>query len=259
MTTMTLRPMLNLTYEPIVRNYPSSNSYSKSNYVSNASFSKDSINSVSNTMKQSFSNYSSKAAFDRSFSEKKYWDELLEKLRKGGGGGGGSDSKFDRIAVSMMLTNFLNNKTIQAMLRNFNEALFNSHINNANNSQKTNANYDFATIQKFVFSVLNFAGIKPNNISNTINNLAKQLVNLTNQIFSLLSGLSLQLNKLQEVLEEKIKELIRKLDLKEKLKKIKATILDFFVDLKDELLLSINEIKLAMIDFFKEKLQLSRS
>ena len=58
------------------------------------------------------------ASMQRAMQNQKYWDELLDKLRKSGGGGGGSDKRFDRIAVSMMLTNFLSNKNLQAILRN---------------------------------------------------------------------------------------------------------------------------------------------
>ena len=47
------------------------------------------------------------AAMERALLNQKYWDELLEKLRKmGGGGGGGGDSRFDRVVVSMQLMNF---------------------------------------------------------------------------------------------------------------------------------------------------------
>ena len=54
---------------------------------------------------------------------------------------------------------------------------------------------------------------------------------VTQMISSLALALSFQLNKLKEILEEDLKGFIKKLDVKEKIRKIKTAVLDFFVEI----------------------------
>ena len=190
----------------------------------------------------------SKAAFNASMERaqlsQKYWEELLEKLRRAGGGGGGNDKKFDRIAVSMMLSNFLSNKTIQAMLRNFGVELFglknvSNHINNANQNI-------------FINVIQNIGKIVLNCLTNTISLIIRKdapvgrLYTALSQLSSLIGLISFQMNKLKEILEEDLKECIKKLDVKEKMKKIKTFVLDLFVEMK--------EVLLSVIEFVKSNL-----
>ena len=190
----------------------------------------------------------SKAAFNASMERaqlsQKYWEELLEKLRKaGGGGGGGNDKSFDRIAVSMMLSNFLSNKTIQAMLRNFGMELFGSNkisnqINNINQNATTNV---IQIIGKFIFGIIIGSRDLPWQVSTAT------IKSLSNNLIGILGAFSLQMNKLKEILEEDLKEFIKKLDVKEKMKKIKTFILDFFVEMKEEILDVINFLRSKIV------------
>ena len=188
----------------------------------------------------------SKAAFNTSMERaelsQKYWEELLEKLRRaGGGGGGGNDKRFDRIAVSMMLSNFLSNKTIQAMLRNFGVELFslNKIPNQINNVNKN----------VFITVIQNIGTVILNGVTNIMSLIVRRdaptvrLYTISTQLFSLIGILSFQLNKLKEILEEDLKEFIKKLDVKEKMKKIQTFILDFFVEMKDTLFSVIEFVK----------------
>ncbi len=188
----------------------------------------------------------SKAAFntsmERALLSQKYWDELLEKLRRaGGGGGGGNDKRFDRVAVSMMLSNFLSNKTIQAMLQNFGVELFD--LNQIlNQSKNVNQNVSLNIIQNIGKMILN-------NLTNAISLIIRRdvpsarLYTALIQLSSLIELISFQLKKLKEILEEDLKEAIKKLDVKEKMRKIKAALTDFFVEMKDELLNFIEFVK----------------
>ena len=193
----------------------------------------------------------SKAAFNASMEKaslsQKYWNELLEKLRKAGGGGGGNDNRFDRIAVSMMLSNFLNSKTIQAMLRNFSSEMFglNNIPNQINNSSQIQIGNIMQTIGKSILTgMTNLLSLMVPRDATT-----GRLHPTLNQLSTLISLLSFQLNKLKELLENDLKETIKKLDVKEKLKKVKTFVLDFFVEMKDTLLSVVEFVKLNL--FFK--------
>lgn len=186
----------------------------------------------------------SKAAFaasmERAQLSQKYWEELLEKMRRaGGGGGGGNDKRFDRIAVSMMLSNFLSNKTIQAMLRNFGAELFDTNLTSnqviiPNQLQTSNI---IQLINKFVSNTV------INNVSLIQQSITSSMKPITNTLSSILGALSFQMNKLKEILEEDLKEFINKLDVKEKMNKIKNLVLDYFIELKEELSGVINFLK----------------
>lgn len=174
----------------------------------------------------------SKAAYETSLMKalenKKFWDELLEKLRKSGSGGGGS-RKIDKILTSLMFTNFLSSKLVQAMLKSFNMEFLKSLTDNI--SKQTN-NLTQGTIGKIVQNVttftLNVTTALFSNIIKILNlpNAFKYTTSFTNQLTSLVGILSFQLNKLKEILEEELKELITKLDVKEKIRKVREEILN---------------------------------
>lgn len=194
----------------------------------------------------------SKVAFEASMQKAQlnqaYWDELLEKLRKSGGGGGGGSS-FDKIATSMRFMNFLSDKTIQAMLRNFTSDFTKAFNGLVDNTQTQDQNIFTVIIQKF--------GLVFTNAFSSVALLTGKNLNiqsmLSKTLFSATVGLtayfSFQLNKLKEVLEEKIKELIKKLDVKEKFKLIKAKIIDIFAILENKLVETIN-----LADVLRKKL-----
>ncbi|MBI3590293.1 MAG: hypothetical protein HY094_02805 [Candidatus Melainabacteria bacterium] len=189
------------------------------------------------------------ASMEKAMLSQQYWDELLEKLRKGGGGGGGSKS-FDRVTVSMMLTNFLSNKTIQAMLRNFTGDSLDIKNNNLNQLHLTNQGVYVNIIQKISNMVLN-------SVTGFISLIVRRYIPtmrlsvFSNQLSLLIGLLSFQLNKLKEVLEENLKEMIKKLDIKEKIRKVKAALTDFFVELKENLLSAVDEFKFFLKFLFK--------
>ena len=173
------------------------------------------------------------AQMERTLLNNQYWNDLLEKLRKAGGGGGGG-SQFDRVTVSMQLMSFLSDKTIQAMLKNFNGEVFNQNNNFSNQSQNTNQNVFQNVIQKIgnviLHGVTNIMSLIVRKDAPTV-----RLYAALTQLSSLIGILSFQLNKLKEILEEHLKELIRKLDVKGKIRKIKRALLDFFVGMNKEL------------------------
>ena len=183
----------------------------------------------------------SKAAFNTSMERaelsQKYWEELLEKLRRAGGGGG-NDKKFDRIAVSMMLSNFLSNKTIQAMLRNFGVELFG--LNKIPN-QINNANQNI-----FINVIQNIGEMILNSITNALSLIVRRdaplgrLYTALKVLPALIGSLSFQLNKLKEILEEDLKEFIKKLDVKEKMKKMKEQLLNIVEFVKSNLFFQLN-------------------
>ncbi len=177
----------------------------------------------------------SKIAFETSMQKAQlnqaYWDELLEKLRKFGGGGGGGSS-FDKIATSMRFMNFLSDKTIQAMLRNFTSNFTKAFDGMINNSQIQNQNVIISIVQsigKSMIGILNVGRNLPWQISTVA-----VMKSISNLIPALAQILSFQLNKLKEILEESLKEFIRKLDVRGKMRKVKTIFSDFFIEMKKE-------------------------
>ncbi len=183
------------------------------------------------------------ASMERAQSNQQYWEDLLEKLRRAGGGGGGDDKRFDRIGVSMMLSNLLNKKIIEAMLRNFGVELFglNNTSDQINNTGQNISGKIIYIFSDFVLNIVNpFIGIIAKNLG--VQNIPKISLALS----SFVAVLSFQMNKLKEILEEALKEFIKKLDVKEKMRKVKAALTDFFVEMKDTLF--------TMSRFFTEKI-----
>ncbi len=200
------------------------------------------------TITQNASKLSFEASMERSQLNQRYWDELLKKLRKSGGGSGGSN-QFDRIAVSMMLTNFLSNKAIQALLRNFIGESLNQNLNVVNLHQSSVQN----RIISFIQIMYDFTSPLINNISSLANAMkslsSKAYLKLSSELSGILTILSFQLHKLKEVLEQDFKEAIRKLDVKEKLKKIRTALNDYFIELGNDLISSVNTLK-SYVDSF---------
>ncbi len=205
---------------------------------------------INNQLQTNASKAAFNAGMERAQLNQKYWNDLLEKLRKaGGGGGGGNDNRFDRIAVSMMLSNFLSNKTIQAMLRNFGVELFdtNNIANQTRNANQIQTGNVLQVIGKFAF----------NHLTNAISLIVRRDApagRLYSQFSALAGILSFQMNKLKEILEEDLKEFIKKLDVKEKMKKIKTFVLDFFVEMKEELQDAIDFLRSNLSNLIKTKL-----
>lgn len=167
-----------------------------------------------------------KAALEKIILQNKIWEDFLEKLRKSGGGGGGGLRRIDRIAVSFMLSNFLNNKIMQALIQSFNNEflklvvfgqgqnepaqkynIFSGLVNSLNTNGKTGIAFVIRQIQ----SVVNIA--------------IKGILAFNKQVTGLLEMLSFHLNKLKELLESEFKEAVRKLNFKEKIRKAKEEII----------------------------------
>src|SRR3989338_145325 len=148
------------------------------------------------------SKVSQETALLKALENKKYWDELLEKLRKSGGGGG-NDSRFDRIAVSMMLSNFLTNKMLLALMRNlkigFGNILANTPDPKAKNLKTQFINFVSTTYKMFT-STLGSMQILFTRFTST--NMIQKTVRLFNEIAGIVS---FQMNKLKEIIDEKIK------------------------------------------------------
>lgn len=223
--------------------------YKPANYYTNrANLKLVSSNDLSKS-REIASKASYEASLARALENKKFWDELLEKLRKSGGGGG---PKLDKIKTSLMFTNFLSNKAIQAMLKNFNLEFLKTLIDNIS---KQVTNLTQSTIGKIVQSIVTLTiNVIVTLFSNVIKTLDLSLVfkataNLTNQLILLAGALSFQATKLKEILEEEFKELIRKLDVKEKiLNLLEAAKKIFFLQLEQALLelhskKSLNKLK----------------
>ena len=169
-----------------------------------------------------------KASLEQSRLNNEYWEKLLEKLRKSGGGGSGDNKNFDRIAVSMILSNFLSKKAALHLFRNFTSERFD--LNNMPQFIDTGKQISFDNIVKIIGKL-----VSPFILSTGLLLKAPVAISqkITTQMLSLLSILSFQLNKLKEILEEDLKESVRKLDIKTKLKEIKTELLDFFVEIKE--------------------------
>ena len=172
------------------------------------------------------------ASMERAIMQKKYWDELLEKLRKSGGGGS-SDKRFDRIAVSMMLSNFLRNKIIEAMIKNLNLG-FAQIFKSIDVKIPFNINVIFANVQKTGTSFINMLLIVGRDMLQHVStgHITKPISNI---LFGIIGIMSFQLNKLKDILEEDLKEFLKKLDVKGKMKKIKTMLSDFCVEMKEEI------------------------
>jgi len=189
---------------------------------------------------------------EKAMVNQQYWEELLEKLRKGGGGGGGSSKRFDRVAVSMQLMSFLSNKTIQAMLRNFTDNFLGQSNNLSNQLQILNQN-QFANFVQRIGSMLSIGLTNAMSFVPRIDAPLGRLYGAVTQgllLFAL--AFSFQLNKLKEILEEDLKEILKKLDIKEKIRKMKSVLFDFFVEMKEEVQFIIDSIKSTFFRYFNK-------
>lgn len=150
------------------------------------------------------------ASMQRAIQNQKYWDELLEKLRKSGGGGGPSSSRFDRIAVSMMLTNFLSNKNVQAILRNIRNEFIN--LNKEISSQLKNPSQNVFTRIAKIITLIGGRDVPLERLYNVSQNLFKSIGKIIKQIPAIIFLIAFQLNKLKEILEKELREMIKKFE-----------------------------------------------
>lgn len=214
-------------------------SYASRKYVSNLI-----LNRNTDFAKDVASKTSYEAALARSLESKKFWDELLEKLRKSGGGGGDMRN-LDKIMTSMMYMNYLSNKMIQAMLNNF-KIEFLKLLGKVTNLISPLAHNPFIQgiqrLSTFIFSGLVFASRGFLQQTPT-RGILKSITIFSKQLTALAGAVSFQLNKLKEILEEELKEIVRKLDVKSKMKKIKETLVDLFVEMREGILYTINLLK----------------
>ena len=180
------------------------------------------LNRNSDIAKSISSNGAFQASMERMILQKKIWEDFLEKLKQGGGGGGGSMKRLDRIAVSFMLINYLSDKAIKAIMENLNMAFLKSQ-GMQNPEQAGNQNIVetlHATSLRNVVLTIVLVAIR--NLG--IQNIPKFISNIKSDVLGLLATFSFQLNKLKEILEEELRESIKKLDIKGKIKKIKDVI-----------------------------------
>lgn len=192
------------------------------------------INNNSDIAKSIVSQAAFQASLERMILQKKIWEDFLDKLRKGGGGGG-SMRRLDRIAVSFMLMNYLSDKAIKAMLENLNLEFLKSQsmqnsglVGTLRATSLLNATSVLrVTSVQFIIALIKNSGIQ---------NIPKAFLAVKLQLSGLLAAFSFQLNKLKEVIEEELKEAIRKLDVKEKMKKIKERLADLFAGFKSYVL-----------------------
>jgi len=169
-------------------------------------------------------NIAFKASLDKAQISQKFWDDLLEKLRKAGGGGGGGS--FDRIKVSMQLMDFISNKMIKALLENMKMG-GPLPENISTNLEKGNITSMLQSVipqnlKVVILPLLISVGLQMKNLSLLT---SKMFSNLLNNASNLLGAFSLQMNKLKETLDKKLKKIFRK---------IEAALLDFFVEMKEE-------------------------
>ena len=140
---------------------------------------------------------------------------------------------------------------IQAIMRNFNSEFLKLTDSISNQSQSINQNIFITNIHKIgkiicngltnVVLLIGRMGVTNRAYANTI----------TTQLSSFLGIVSFELNKLKEILKEELKHRIEKLDVKEKIRKMKTAALDFFVEMKDEIL--------SLVDFFMGSLFVKNS
>lgn len=218
---------INEGYKAPIRVYAPKRSYSQ---ISNRI-----LNTKSDFSKSSAQNEAFKVAMERVLIAKKIWEDFLEKLRKSGGGGGGSLRRIDRIAVSMMLSTFLSDKMVKALIENLNFE-FLKQTAFMNNSINQNPLFQ---------SVLKLGNIFVNSLINTgtqiakspiVQNIGKNISNFLRQVSILAIAFSFQLNKLKELIEKELDEMIKKLDIKTRVNNIKKIVVDFFVEFKEGLL-----------------------
>ena len=196
------------------------------------------VNHNSDIAKSNASQAIFQAAMNRMILQKKIWEDFLEKLKQGGGGGG-SMKRLDRIAVSFMLMNYLSDKAMKAIMENLNMAFLKSN-GMQNPGEIGNQDIIGNIVLKTGANILNI-------ITNTMNMMIKN--SGAQMLFAyiksgvvalhaapLLAALSFQLNKLKEVIEEELKESLRKLDVKEKMERIKEKLTEFFVEFKSYVL-----------------------
>lgn len=226
----------------------SGSSYASRKYLSNLV-----LNRNADFAKDVASKTSYEAALAKSLEAKKFWDELLEKLRKSGGGGGDMRN-LDKIMTSMMFMNYLSNKMIQAILNNFKLEFLKLLGKVTNLLSPLTQNPFVQGIQRLATFISSGIAFASRGLLQQIptKGILKSISNFSNQLTALAGAVSFQLNKLKEILEEELKEIVRKLDVKSKMKKIKETLVDLFVEMKEGVLDTFDLLKNSLIVFLEQ-------
>lgn len=186
----------------------------------------------------------SKAAFNASLQRaqvsQQYWNDLLEKLRKGGGGGGGG-SRFDRVTVSMQVMDFITKKMIAAMMQSLKSGSLQTepHSIDQINNEVTNLKF-IQSITSNISKAITFIIGRDLPLASLVNQMTK---NLTKSAEGIMIAFSAQINKFKELMEKDLKDILEKLNIKGKLKKVQTILFDFFVEMKEEIKNTINLIK----------------
>lgn len=186
----------------------------------------------------------SKAAFNASLQRaqvsQQYWNDLLEKLRKGGGGGGGG-SRFDRVTVSMQVMDFITKKMIAAMMQSLKSGSLQTepHSIDQINNEVTNLKF-IQSITSNISKAITFIIGRDLPLASLVNQMTK---NLTKSAEGIMISFSAQINKFKELMEKDLKDILEKLNIKGKLKKVQTILFDFFVEMKEEIKNTINLIK----------------
>lgn len=194
-----------------------------------------------NTQKASFEKFMSRISLERTEDEK----------RKKAGGGGGSSMRFDRLLVSLMLTNFLTNKQILALLESLNLKMLQQDIfMETYKSGKLNFKKVFST-QQFSNQIISFT----NGLLYGIQHIKAGLISSNKMLGeygkAFIIALSFQLNKAKEVLIEEFKERIKKVNFKGLLKMLKNNVI---FESFESFISEIQYVFKALNIFFFEKL-----
>lgn len=185
-----------------------------------------------------------KAAFE-SYMARMIQEKIEDEKRKRQGGGGGGLREFDRIAVSLMLTNFLSSKTILAMINNFNKDFMKAQDSSKLFNDLTSKSPLFSSLAKLSFSFVSMISVVIGNIGKAvgIQSVPKMVNQLNMQLGALAGAFIGNLKKMKESLEKEIREKLRKLGIKDKLLKVKEAVFDFIVEMKEEVEQTLEMLK----------------
>lgn len=175
-------------------------------------------------------NIAFKASLDKAQMSQKFWDDLLERLRKAGGGGGGGGS-FDRIKVSMQLMDFISHKMIRAMLESAKMAMLQPESVIGNKTENKNSVFTFIqNVTNILITKISLFTGRDLPAASLYNRLTK---NLMKGMENILIAFSFQVNKLKEMLDRKLKKIFRKIEAG--LRHWYVSAFDFFVEMKEEI------------------------
>ena len=191
-----------------------------------------------------------KAMLERILLQRKQWEEFLERLRKSGGGGGNLKT-IDRIAVSFMLSSFLNNKIMKALIEHFNFEFLKQLMSQAKKNE--------INIPVLVFTVLLkiLTGSKAQNTNSNIitKTLTGSISQLKKEILTLAIAFAFQLNKLKDILQEDFRQTLKKISIRKRLLEFKEVFAEILMEIKDEVL-NILELFKDLVMFLHMKIKI---